>query len=72
MGKRIESFQKNSLKPNAAPHNNASWCTDTGGFLEHSVGKPVLQGACPPEDNSAFLGGNPLLFSFEANYAKLH
>ena len=35
-----------------------SWCTDTDGFLEHlpGGGKPVLQGACPPEDNSVFLG----------------
>ena len=31
-----ETCKKNSLKLNAAPHNNASWCTDTDGFLEHS------------------------------------
>ena len=37
MGKPFErSFKKNSLKPNAASHNNASWYTDTDGFLEHS------------------------------------
>ena len=30
-----KSLQKNSLKPNAASHNNSSWYTDTGGFLEH-------------------------------------
>ena len=29
-------LQKNSLKPNAASHNNASWCTDTDGSPEHS------------------------------------
>ena len=34
MGKGIESLQKHSLKPNAAPHNNSSWCTDTGGVLQ--------------------------------------
>ena len=31
-----ESSKKNSLKPNAASHNNASWSTDTDGLLEHS------------------------------------
>ena len=48
-----KSLQKNSLKLNAASHNNASWCTDTDSFLEYSAseGKPVLEGACPPEDN---------------------
>ena len=44
-----ESSKKNSLKLNTASHNNASWYTDTDGFLEHS---PVLQGTCPPEDIS--------------------
>ena len=29
-------FKKNSLKPNAASPNNASWYTNTNGFLEHS------------------------------------
>ena len=32
---RWKNLQKNSLKLNAASHNNASWCTDTDGFLEH-------------------------------------
>ena len=37
MGKCVERvFKKNSLKPNTASHNSASWCTDTDGFLEHS------------------------------------
>ena len=31
-----DSSKKNLLKPNAASHNNASWYTDTDGFLEHS------------------------------------
>ena len=29
-------LQKNSLKQDAASHNNASWYTDTDGFLEQS------------------------------------
>ena len=36
MGKHVESSKKNSLKPNTASDNNASWYTDTDGFLEHS------------------------------------
>ena len=32
----LKVFKRNSLKPNAASHNNASWYTDTDGFLEHS------------------------------------
>ena len=37
MGKRVESSKKiSSLKLNAASHNNASWYTETDGFLEHS------------------------------------
>ena len=28
--------KKKSLKPNAASHKNASWYTDTDGFLDHS------------------------------------
>ena len=37
MSKCIERiFQKYSLKPNAASHNNASWYNDIDMFLEHS------------------------------------
>ena len=37
MGKHIERvFKNNSMKLNTASHNNASWYTDTDGFLEHS------------------------------------
>ena len=32
------SLQKNSLKPNAASHNNVSWYPDTDGLIEHSPG----------------------------------
>ena len=37
-----KSLQKNSLKPNAAFHNNTSWYTDTDGFLEHSPSEGSL------------------------------
>ena len=37
-----ESSKKNSLKPNAASHNNASWYADTDGFLEHSPSRRSL------------------------------
>ena len=61
MGKCIARVQKSSLMPNAASHNNASWYTDTDGFLEHSLSgeEPLLQGADPPEDNSSFWGVLP-------------
>ena len=36
------SLQKNSLKLNAASHNNASWSTDPDGFLGHSPGRGSL------------------------------
>ena len=37
MSKCVERvFKTNSLKPNAASYNNASWYTGTDGFLEHS------------------------------------
>ena len=66
MGKCIgRIFPQNSVKPNAASHNNASWYTHTDGFLEHSlVGKPVLQGAHLPGENSGFWGGSPLYMAY--------
>ena len=36
MGKRVERVKNRLLKPNTASHNNASWYSDTDGFLEHS------------------------------------
>ena len=37
MGKHADRvFKKNSLKPHAASHNNASWYTGTDGFLEYT------------------------------------
>ena len=67
MGKHTERvFRKNSLKPNAASYNNASWCTDTNGFLEHSPSGgslcykgPTLQ-KIPP-----VFGGDPPSYSWE-------
>ena len=53
--------KKKSLKPNTASHSNASWCTGTNGFLEHSPTRGslyVLKGARLPKDNSV-LGGSP-------------
>ena len=43
-GAHIERvFKKtNPLKPNAASHSNASWCTDADGFLEHSPSRGSL------------------------------
>ena len=35
-------LQKNSLKLNAASHNNASWYTNTDGLLEHSPSRASL------------------------------
>ena len=36
MGKHVERvFKKYSLKLNTASHKDASWYTDTDGFLEH-------------------------------------
>ena len=32
----LKELKKNSLKLNTDSHNNASWYTDTDGFLEHS------------------------------------
>ena len=49
MGKRIETvFKRNSLKPGAASHNNTSWYTDTGGFLELSPGGGAWTTRGPP------------------------
>ena len=50
------------MHPNAASHNNASWCTDTDGFLEHSPSRgslpykgPTLQKIIPG------FGGSPIV-----------
>ena len=41
-GNTFRVFKKNSLKQNTASHNNASWCTDTDGFLERSPSRESL------------------------------
>ena len=33
----LKESSKKLLKPNTASHNDASWYTDTDGFLEHSA-----------------------------------
>ena len=69
MGKYVERvFKNNSLRLKSASHNNASWYTDTVGFLEHSlsVGSlyykgPVLQKIIlflPPTSYSGVFRGN--------------
>ena len=62
MGEHVERvFKTKSLKQNTASHNNASWYSGTDGFLEHSPrwGKPAVQEARPPEDNSGCFGVSP-------------
>ena len=63
MGKHVEREVKNNfMKWNAASHNNASWCTDTGGLLEHSSGARSLyyKGPTPQKVIPGF-GGIPLI-----------
>ena len=38
----LKESSKNSLMLNTASHNNASWCTDTDGFLEYSPSRGSL------------------------------
>ena len=60
MGNHTERvFKKFSMRLNAASHHNASWYTDTDGFLEHSPSRGSLyyQQPHPPEDNSGVWGG---------------
>ena len=53
-------------------HDNASCYTNTDGVLELSwQGKPVLRGACPPQDNSCGLFfGPPLAYVSEKDRLK--
>ena len=68
-----------SLKPNVASRNNASWCTDTDGFLEHSprwgslcYEGPALQKVIPVNfgpplyTREAGMQGKPILIPFLA------
>ena len=59
----LKESSKDSLKPNAASHNNTSWYTDMGGCLEHSSSggnlyymRPALQEIIP------VFGGSLLVF----------
>ena len=66
MGKRVERVfkKKNSLKPNAASHNNASWYTDTDRFLEHARSEGSLYYKAPAFQKiilCCFFGGGFLL-----------
>ena len=57
-----ESPKKNSLKPNGASHNNASWHTDTDGFPEYSLNRESLYYKWPaPEKIILLFGGFPTL-----------
>ena len=61
MGNHVERvFQKNSVKPNAASHNNTSWHTDTDGFLTHSpIGRSLYYKGPALQKTILVLGGVP-------------
>ena len=61
-----ESSKKNSLRPNAASHNNASWHTDTNVFLEHSPsgGSLYYKGPALQKVILVLGGSSPLLCHF--------
>ena len=68
MGKCVERvFKKNSPKPNAASYNNASWYTDTDGFLEHSANRGSLsyKGIPAPESNSEIFWVPPRIINWK-------
>ena len=52
-----QSSTKNSLKPSTASHHNASWYTDTGGFLEHSTGGSLYYKGPALQKIISILGG---------------
>ena len=57
----LKESSKNSLKPNAASHNNTSWYTDTDRFLEHSPRRGSLYYKRPAlQKKMLFWGGSPL------------
>ena len=56
-----ESSKKNSLKPNAASHNNAHWYIDTDGFLEHSPSGGSLLYKGPALQKIILVFGSPLV-----------
>ena len=60
----LKVFKKKSLKPNTASHNNASWYTDTEGFLEHSPtgGSLYYKGPALQKIVPFFSKGVPLVY----------
>ena len=53
-----KSLQRNSVKPNTASHNNASWYTDTDVFLEHSLSRGSLYYKGPAIQKIILFGGS--------------
>ena len=68
-----KSLQKNSLKPTAS-HNNASWYTDTAGFLEHAPGREACTTRGLPSRRWLFLfrGGPSSFHLFGENVMKVY
>ena len=63
-----ESSKKNSLKPNAASHNNANQYIDTDVFLEYSPSRGSLYYKGPTlQKIILFLGGPPLVNVFHVS-----
>ena len=54
---------QNSVTPNAASHSNASWYTNTEGFLEHSPSEGSLNYKGPPSSKRSFQFWGSLLYN---------
>ena len=70
MGKCVKwVFKKNSLKPDAASHNSASWYTDTDEILKHSPSRRSLyyKGPALQKIILGLLGG-PLSYSGQTEH----
>ena len=62
-GNTLNVIKENSLKLKAASHNNASWHTDTGGFLELTqLGSLYYKGPALQKIILGF-GGSPLIYT---------
>ena len=73
--KYVESSKKISLKLNTASHSNASWCTDIGGFLEHSPSREILYKVPTLQNIIPFWGfpyciNHDLLFNVSLTFTK--
>ena len=63
------SSKKDSLKLNTASHNNTSWYTEMGRFLEHSPNRGSLYYKGPTLQKIILdLGGSSLYTITEGNY----